>query len=232
VSDIGLSIDQVVVFDANGIALFIKQFKESKVDQNLLAAFFSAIRQFAAHMMQGEIQGIKIGNVLLNFKIIPIEKENLVFLMVSTGFSEAGASDIADKMAEDFAIHLENYLVENKIDFTDFRMKMHVYSPAFMEYYTPFCEERVKDVNKFDTISLDLPIKVPITLLMFIYDFLSARPNLAKAYENGGIDILLEAIQNYVSSDRVKKDVAQKFKEHRNGSAEKLWNIEDSRNTI
>ncbi|MBN2151313.1 MAG: hypothetical protein JW839_07710 [Candidatus Lokiarchaeota archaeon] len=211
-SDIGLSIDQVVVFDTNGISVFIKEFKQSQLDQNLLAAFFSAIRQFASHMMQGEIQGIKIGNVLLNFKVIPIEDENFIFLMVSTGFSEAWASEIADKMAENFAIHLENYLVENKIDFTDFRAKMHVYSPAFMEYYTPLCEELVKDVNKFDTLSLDLPVKVPITLLMFIYDFLSAKPELEKAYEHGGMDVLLEAIQNYVFSDRVKKDVAQKLK--------------------
>ncbi|NMC04003.1 MAG: hypothetical protein GYA24_02265 [Candidatus Lokiarchaeota archaeon] len=213
-AEIGLSIDQVVVFDANGISIFLKQFKESQLDQNLLAAFFSAIRQFASHMMQGEIQGIKIGNVLLNFKILPFENENFVFLMVSSGFSETWASEIADKLAENFAIHLENYLVENKIDFTDFRAKMHVYTPSFMTYYTPLCEELVKDVNKLDTISLDLPIKVPSTLLMFIYDFIAARPDLQKTYENGGMDILVEAIQNYVFSDRVKRDVAQKFKGH------------------
>jgi hypothetical protein len=211
-SEIGLSIDQISVFDANGISIFLKQFKETQLDQNLLSAFFSAIRQFASHMMEGEIQGIKIGSILLNFKILPLENENFVFLMISTGFSEAWASEIADKMAENFAIHLENFLVENKIDFTDFRAKMHVYTPAFMTYYTPLCDELVKDVNKFDTLSLDLPIKVPSTLLMFIYDLLTAKPGLEKLYENGGIDVLVEAIQNYVFSDRVKRDVAQKLK--------------------
>nr|MDO8111362.1 hypothetical protein [Candidatus Sigynarchaeota archaeon] len=211
-SDIGLSIDQITVFDANGISIFSKLFKETKLDQNLLAAFFSAIRQFAAHMMQGEIQGIKIGSVMLNFKILPLESENFVFLMISSGFSESWASEIAEKISENYAIHFENFLAEKKLDFTDFRNKMHEYQPQFTEYYTPLCEEMVKDVNKFDTLSLDLPIKVPSTLLMFIYDLLAAKPELEKLYENGGIEVLLENIETYVFSEKIKRDIAQKLK--------------------
>lgn len=211
-SEIGLSIEQVTVFDQNGISIFTQLFKESQIDQSLLAAFFSAIRQFGAHMMQGEIQGIKIGNVMLNFKVIPVENENLVFLMMSTGFSEAWASEIADKISEDFAIKFENYLAEKKIDFTDFRAKMYEYQPDFSAYYSTLCEDMIKDVNKLDAVSLDLPIKIPSTLLVFIYDLLSSSPDKEKLYEHGSIDVLVENIQNYVFSDRIKKDILTKFK--------------------
>jgi hypothetical protein len=211
-SDIGLSIEQVTVFDQNGINFFTKMFMETQMDQNLLSAFFSAIRQFGVHMLQGEIQGIKIGNVMLDFKMIPVENENLVFLMISTGFSENWASEIADKIAENFAIHFENFLSEKHIDFTDFRAKMYEYQPEFFGYYASLCEEMVKDVDKLDTVSLDLPIKVSSTLLMFIYDLLDASPEKKALYEHGPIDVLMESIQNYVYSDKIKKDIAMKLK--------------------
>ena len=211
-SEIGLSIEQITVFDQNGITIFMQLFKESQMDQNLLAAFFSAIRQFGVHMMQGEIQGIKIGNAMLDFKMIPVENENLVFLMVSTGFSEAWASEIADKISENFAIQFENFLAEKNIDFTDFKSKMHEYQPEFNAFYSTLCEEMVKDVDKLDTVSLDLPIKVPSTLLMFIFDLLEASPEKKNLYEHGPIDVLVENIENYVFSDRIKKDITLKLK--------------------
>lgn len=182
------------------------------MDQNLLAAFFSAIRQFGTHMLQGEIQGIKIGNVMLDFKIIPVENESLVFLMISSGFSENWASEIADKIAENFAIQFENFLAEKNIDYSGFRSKMYDFQQDFFTYYSTLCEEMVKEVNKLDTVSLDLPIKVPSTLLMFIYDLLAVKPEKEKLYEHGAIDVLVENIQNYVFSDKIKKDILIKLK--------------------
>ncbi|HME52733.1 MAG TPA: hypothetical protein VKM55_10985 [Candidatus Lokiarchaeia archaeon] len=211
-SEIGLSIEQVTVFDQNGISIFSQLFKENQMDQNLLAAFFSAIRQFGTHMLQGEIQGIKIGNVMLDFKIIPVENESLVFLMISSGFSENWASEIADKIAENFAIQFENFLAEKNIDYSGFRSKMYDFQQDFFTYYSTLCEEMVKEVNKLDTVSLDLPIKVPSTLLMFIYDLLAVKPEKEKLYEHGAIDVLVENIQNYVFSDKIKKDILIKLK--------------------
>jgi hypothetical protein len=213
-SAIGISINQITVFDANGITIFTKNYKQAALDHALVAAFFSAVRQFAANMMKGEIQGIKIGSVMLNFKLLPHDQDEgnaFIFLMVSEGFSEASAAEIADNFAETFAIHFDEFLQEKGATFAEFQDSIYHYLNDFGVYFEPTCDEMVSKQQEFETISLDLPIKVPSSLLTQIYDILNKNPTLQSIYENGSIDVLVEFIQNYIYSSRIAEDIAKKY---------------------
>ena len=207
----GLSISQVIVFDVNGISIFSKSFRESNIDHALLSAFFSAIRQFSASMVRGEIEGIKIGNIHLNFKLLPIGSDNLIFLMVSNGYSSNDADRIADKFAENFAIEFEQFLESRSITFSNFEANPNRYMEGFRKYYSPICDEVVREVTQIDTISLDIPVKVDRDVLKFLYDIILLNPSLAKLYEHGSTDLLIEIIQTYVHSDRFRKDIEEKY---------------------
>lgn len=210
---VGLAIDQITVFDANGISVFSKNFNEAPIDHSLLAAFFSAIRQFASHMIHGEIQGIKIGSVMLNFKILPREQEgdNMIFMMLSTGFSESSSSEIAEGLSEEFAIKFEEFLQDHGITLHEFQNKIHKWLDEFSEFFMPVCENLVEDVMKFESISLDLPIKVPTGVLKALYDILSEKPLLNELYEHGPLDMIIEMLQNYIYSSKFKEDLEDKY---------------------
>nr|MDO8119089.1 hypothetical protein [Candidatus Sigynarchaeota archaeon] len=210
---IGMAIDQINVFDVNGNTVFFRLYREdTQVDQTLMSAFFSAVRQFAAHVMEGEIQGIKIGAVMLNFKLLALENDNLVFLVISNGFSESSASEITENLAEHFAIQLDNFIQEKGVTFTQFKDDINMYRDEFDAYFSPACDGLIQQTTAVDSVSLDLPVKVPNTLLKKIYDILLKNPALNDVYENGAIDIIVEALQNYIFSDRFLKDLKDKYK--------------------
>lgn len=209
----GMSIDQINVFDVNGLSIYSRIYKDVQVDQSLIAAFFSAIRQFAAHMMEGEIQGIKIGTLLLNFKVIPVENDSVVFLMISSGFSESTASEIADKLSETFAISFENFMLESGISYDKFKHHNYEHVLEFSNAFTQACDELVDDLSSGLELSLDLPIKIPSTVLKHVYEILQKKPALNDLYDHGMLDLLIETIQNYVFSGRITEDMDAKFKE-------------------
>ncbi len=212
-SAIGMAIDQINVFDVNGITVFFRLYTpDTQVDQTLMSAFFSAVRQFAAHVMEGEIQGIKIGSVMLNFKLLAFEEENLVFLVISNGFSETSASEITENLAEHFAIHLDHFIQEKSVTFTRFKDDINMYRDEFDAYFSPVCDGLIQQTTAVDTVSLDLPIKVPSPVLKTIYEILRKNPALNDVYENGAMDIIVEALQNYIFSEKLIKDLKEKYK--------------------
>lgn len=210
-SENGLLINQIIVFNANGITIFTKNFRDSEIDSLLLSAFFSAIRQFAANMSDEEIEGIKIGGTTLDFKILPMENIHYIFVMVSRGFGTSDSDQIADKFAESFAINFDTFLEERDITYAQFEKNPNKYLEAFDRYYSSMCDEILKDVTDVDSITLDMPIKVPRDNLKMLYDFLVANPSLESLYHQGTLDMLIETIHDYIHSAQFKKDIKAKY---------------------
>lgn len=210
----GLSIDQVNVFDTNGISIFSRIIKkdQSEIDHMLLSAFFSAIRQFAQNMIRGaEIDGIKIGSMLLNFKLLSFDEGvELIFMMVSRGYSESMANDIADDISENFAINLDQYLQNRKMTLTQFLSNINTHAHDFSNYYGPLCEENVKQSILRDSVSVNFMLQIPTDLMFFLYNVILSKPSLIKLYERGTIDLLVETIKDFVLSDQFKEAVKKK----------------------
>ncbi|MHA1716579.1 MAG: hypothetical protein ACTSXP_13130, partial [Promethearchaeota archaeon] len=163
-------------------------------------------------MIKGEIEGIKIGHFLLNFKLLPIEGSNLIFLVVSRGFSDASANHMAERLAEDFSINFENFLQQKNITLEEFQRKYNFYRRELTDFYSPLCEQAVNDlVHKQDAVFLDVTVRVPLDLLKYIYDLISKNPSLGKLYKNGSIDVIVENIQNYIYSHDFKEILNRKY---------------------
>ncbi|MHA1793828.1 MAG: hypothetical protein ACTSVI_14385 [Promethearchaeota archaeon] len=212
-ANIDISINQVIVYNINGITIFSKYFQESEIDHSLLSAFFSAIRQFAATMVSGEIEGIKIGKYNLNFKILPMEPENFILVMISHGYSNNDADQIAEKIAEDFSINFENFLQDKNMTLLDFEKNPNLYIESLERYYSPLCEEIVKNVTSIESLSLEISVKVPHDILLLLYDVLALKPALSKIYQ-GTRDLLVEIIQTYLRSDEIKEDIEKRYVRH------------------
>lgn len=210
-TEIGLFIYQVIVFDTNGISIFSKSFNEIELDHALLSAFFSAIRQFAANMITGEVEGIKIGIFNLNFKVLPMEDDALVFVMISSGYSSNDADNIADRFAEHFAINFESFLQDRDATYENFKKNPNQFLNKLDRYYSPLCEEMKKKLISLEPVSLDLPIRVPRDILSLLYDIMRLNPQLGKIYQQGTIDILIESIQNYIHSSEFKNMLEAKY---------------------
>ncbi|MHA1681834.1 MAG: hypothetical protein ACTSUE_12560 [Promethearchaeota archaeon] len=208
----GLVINQIIVFDVNGISIFSKSFKDVGIDHALLSAFFSAMRQFAQNIISGEIEGVKIGRASLNFKLLPMEDDTLMFVMISSGFSSTDADAISDKFAEDFAINFEVFLHEQKTTYFHFKKNPNKFLDALGRFYSPICDEVAKKITIDGSISVELPLKVPADTLSRIYDILTKNPSLDEMYPNGSLDVLTEIIQTYIHSERLLDDLERKYR--------------------
>jgi small GTP-binding protein len=112
-------IQAVYIIKKTGEALFTKRYEQSKVDENLISGFLSALQNFVSEVSSGDtIRTIKTGNVKF---IYNIAKDIIYVFMIDQKENEELLRSKIEKVSQMFYARYEDILKDWKGEISHFR---------------------------------------------------------------------------------------------------------------